>query len=210
MQNNTPVIALTFDDGPNTVLTPKVLDILEENDAVVTFFYVGENITEEAVPVMKRAVSLGCEIGNHSLTHAHMPDELTKEQIIEEVNITSQKIKAVLGKEPVFFRPPFFEYDEKMLEVIDKPFITGEGIDDWLPEVGEQERIDRVLSLAKDGAIILLHDFPGNECTMEALKSILPALKERGFKTVTVSQLFETKGKKPENGVVYTKVEGEG
>ena len=78
-----PMIALTFDDGPNTVITPRVLDILEENGAVGTFFLIAQNINPESAEMVRRAVSLGCDIENHSVTHSFM-DEMTPEAIRED------------------------------------------------------------------------------------------------------------------------------
>ena len=67
-----PIIALTFDDGPNTVITPQVLDILEENGAVGTFFLIAQNITPASAEMVRRAVAMGCDIENHSVTHGFM------------------------------------------------------------------------------------------------------------------------------------------
>ena len=92
-----PMIALTFDDGPNTVITPRVLDILEENGAVGTFFLIAQNINPESAEMVRRAVSLGCDIENHSVTHSFM-DEMTPETIREEVKTCSEKITAITGR----------------------------------------------------------------------------------------------------------------
>ena len=91
-----PFIALTFDDGPNTVITPQVLDTLEENGAVGTFFLIAQNITPESAEVVRRAVAMGCDIENHSVTHSFM-DEMTPEQIREEVKTCSEKITEITG-----------------------------------------------------------------------------------------------------------------
>ena len=78
---NKPVIALTFDDGPNTGTTCEVLDILEKYMVRASFFVVGNNITPETEGVIKRAYDLGCEINNHSKTHSVMPDLTSGEKI---------------------------------------------------------------------------------------------------------------------------------
>lgn len=72
-------VALSFDDGPNVVTTPKVLDVLEENDVPASFFVIGQNINDDSAEMMRRAVSLGCDIENHSWTHSQMP-QLSAEQ----------------------------------------------------------------------------------------------------------------------------------
>ena len=71
-------IALTFDDGPNTTITPQVLDLLQEYDIPGTFFLIGKNITPESAKIARRALEMGCEIENHSVTHSHM-NQMTAE-----------------------------------------------------------------------------------------------------------------------------------
>lgn len=201
------IIALSFDDGPNTVTTPKVLDVLAEHDVTASFFVIGNRITEESAQMMKRAVAQGCDVENHSWTHRRMP-MLTPEQIAWEIDTTSAVIEKYLGTRPTFFRPPYIAVDQKMHDVIDLTFICGEGCEDWVPEISAEERARRVIESAKDGNVILLHDMEGNQNTVDALQIIIPALKEQGFTFVTVPQLFEYKGVKPEahNGIVYTNV----
>ena len=121
-----PNIALTFDDGPNTVITPQVLDILEENGAVGTFFLIAQNITPESAEMVRRAVAMGCDIENHSVTHSFM-DEMSPEQIREEVKTCSEKITAITGRAPEFFRPPFIRVSQEMYDNIDLTFICGAG-----------------------------------------------------------------------------------
>lgn len=201
------IIALSFDDGPNTVTTPKVLDVLAEHDVTASFFVIGNRITEESAQMMKRAVAQGCDVENHSWSHRRMP-MLTPEQIAWEIDTTSAVIEKYLGTRPTFFRPPYIAVDQKMHDVIDLTFICGEGCEDWVPEISAEERARRVIESAKDGNVILLHDMEGNQNTVDALQIIIPALKEQGFTFVTVPQLFEYKGVKPEahNGIVYTNV----
>lgn len=192
MGETTKLIALTFDDGPNTSTSMEVLDLLEQYQVKASFFLIGELITEETIPVVQREISLGCEINNHSWTHSFM-NKMSKEEIEEEIHKTSEKIIEITGKEPRFFRPPYIEVNDLMYEVIDMPFICGQGAEDWVPEVSAEERIRHVLEQAQDGSIVLLHDLLGNVNTVEALKTIIPELKQRGFEFVTVSELFEQK-----------------
>jgi len=201
------IIALSFDDGPNLVTTPKVLDVLEKHGVPASFFVEGQYINDESAAMMKRAVSLGCDIENHSYSHSFMT-QLTEEQIKWEIDTTSALIEKYIGVKPIFFRPPYINVDQKMHDVIDLTFICGQGCEDWVPEVDAAERARRVIADAVDGNLVLLHDFVGNDNTVEALETIIPALKEQGFTFVTVPQLFEYKGIVPEahNGIVYTSV----
>ena len=198
-----PIIALTFDDGPNTVITPQVLDTLEENGAVGTFFLIAQNITPESAEVVRRAKAMGCDIENHSLTHGFM-NQMTVEQIRAEVQACTDRIVEITGEAPKFFRPPFIALSREMYDNIDLTFICGAGCEDWVPTVTAQERIDRVLANAEDGQIVLLHDMLWNQATADALKVIIPELKKRGFRFVTCAQLFEEKGVTPRRGWLYS------
>ena len=199
------LIALTFDDGPNTVITPRVLDILEENGAVGTFFLIAQNITPESAEVVRRAKAMGCDIENHSLTHGFM-DKMTVEEIRAEVQACTDRIVEITGTEPKFFRPPFIAVNRAMYDNIGLTFICGAGCEDWVPTVTAQQRAERVLANAEDGQIVLLHDMQWNQYTVEALKVIVPELKKRGFRFVTCAQLFEEKGVTPQHGWLYSNV----
>ena len=200
-------VALSFDDGPNTVTTPKVLDVLETNGVTASFFVEGQNIDEASSASMLRAISLGCDIQNHSWSHRPMAD-LAPGEMSDEIDRTSALIRQYTGTEPTFFRAPFISVSDTMHEVIGLPFICGQGCDDWVPEVSAAQRAQTLLDTLQDGNIVLLHDFEGNDNTVEALKILIPELKKRGFRFVTVPQLFEKKGITPEphSGVVWSNV----
>ena len=198
-------IALTFDDGPNTVITPQVLDLLEEYDALASFFLIAQNITPESADVVRRAKAMGCEIENHSLTHGHM-DTMTEEEIRSEVKACTEMITEITGEAPKYFRPPFIDVSREMYDNIDLTFICGVGCEDWVPTVTAEQRAERVLANAEDGQIVLLHDMQWNQATVDALKVILPELKNRGFEFVTVSRLFKEKNVTPQKGWLYSNV----
>lgn len=185
--------ALTFDDGPNMTVTPLMLDVLESFSAHATFFVVGQNINGENSAVMRRAVSLGCEIGNHSWTHSKM-DEMDEATVRDEIVRTSDAIEAAVGKRPAFFRPPYFITSELLFRVAGMPLVGGIGCLDWEADVPAERRAGMIINQVHDGSVCLLHDFTGNEATVTALKSILPALEDKGYSFVTVSELFALKG----------------
>ena len=198
-------IALTFDDGPNTVITPQVLDILEEHGIVGTFFLIANNITPESAEMVRRAQKMGCDIENHSVTHGFM-DKMTVEQIREEVAECTRQIVEITGRRPMFFRPPFISLSQEMFDNIDLTFICGSGCEDWVPTVSAEERACRTLENAKDGEIVLLHDMQWNMPTVEALKTIIPELKARGFTFHTVADLFRSCGVTPVRNRLYSNV----
>ncbi len=201
----TKYIALTFDDGPNTHTTPKVLDILEEYDAKASFFLIGDKITEDSAVVMKRAYAMGCEINSHSRTHAHMT-EMTEAEIRAEMAYVDDYVFSVTGDYPQFFRPPYLEVNQTMYDAIDIPFITGYSSGDSAADATAETIAEKVLSIAKDGAIVLMHDYWGNDRTVEALGTILPELTAQGYEFVTVSELFAIKGEIPEEDCCYYEV----
>lgn len=196
------LVALTFDDGPTIGITDQVLDVLQENGVVASFFLIGQQITDETRYLVKRAHDMGCSIENHSKTHQSMPKQ-SRQEIVEEIQYTTDLIEEITGEKPEFFRPPFIDYDQKMYDLIDLGFICGYGCEDWLPSVTAQERIDRVLHDANPGFIILLHDMTDNTNTVEAIKTIIPELKKQGYEFVTVRDLFQKSGIKPQRNVIY-------
>lgn len=201
------VIALTFDDGPDAVSTKMILDIFEENNARASFFLIGNNITESNADIVRREVELGCEVNSHSLTHSYM-NQMSADEIKAEMEETDEKIKAITGVAPRFFRPPYIAVNDTMFENIDKPFINGIGCNDWDNNVSAEQIAESVLAQAEDGAIILLHDGGSNFRTAEALKTIVPELQAQGYELVTVSELFHAKGVEPqEDGILYSRAE---
>lgn len=198
-------IALTFDDGPNTDTTPRVLEKLKKYGIPGSFFLVGNNITDESAKVSRAAFEYGCEICSHSRSHSAMP-ELTAEEIRAEIEFTDGKIKEITGAAPSFFRPPYIAVNDVMLDVIDKVFIAGIGAEDWLDEVTAEMRAVKILAQAKNGSIILLHDMQGNSKTVAALDLIIPALLNDGYEFLTVSGLFAAEGIGPKRGIIYSNV----
>lgn len=197
------IAALTFDDGPNTVTTPQVLDVLEKHGVPATFFVCGDNITPESAEVMRRAVRLGCDIENHSRTHSDMT-KLSRGEILAEISFTSDAVERAVGRRPRFFRPPYISYNRLMFDSIDLTFIQGIGAEDWLDEVSAEERFRRIMAQVRDGTVILLHDMEGNFRTVNALDMLIPALLDEGYELVTVSELFERSGVVPQKNKIYT------
>lgn len=189
-------ISLTFDDGPNLGddhTMNDMLDLLEKNNVVGSFFLIGNKINDENAKVIKRAFDMGCDIENHSWTHPAMP-ELTKEEMIEEYEKCDQAIIKITGKKPEFFRPPYIAVNDLMHQVIPTPFIQGHGCKDWEPDVSAEERIKMLEEGTKDGVLYLLHVMEANINTLKALEYLIPKLKKDGYTFVTVPEMFRIKG----------------
>lgn len=203
------VIALTFDDGPNTGTTTEVLDILEKHQVTASFFLIGNNIDDESAKVVKRAYDLGCEINNHSRSHGSM-DKMTAEEIKAEYDYVDERVLEITGEHTKFFRPPYIAVGGVMWENIDVPFISGIGCNDWDDKVTAEMRVSAIMKNVKDGCIILMHDMQGNRMTVEAIDELIPKLKSEGYRFTTVSGLFEAKGIEPVTEMVYSNVTQQG
>lgn len=204
------IVALTFDDGPDNALTALVLDKLDKYEVPATFFMVGSKINDSTKDTVKRVVDSGHEIGNHSWSYSDMAN-MTKEEILTSVNNTTAEIEKYSGKKPLFFRPPNLSTSPVMFEAIDLTFASGIVGYDWDQTKTAEDRAKSVLDSVKDGSIILLHDVqPLPHPTPEALDIIIPKLLEDGYKFVTLSELFRTKGVElsPTDNKMYVTVSG--
>lgn len=201
----TKLIALTFDDGPNTTTTNDVLDILDEYNAKASFFLIGNNINDESAKSVRRAYDMGCEIGNHSKSHPNM-GAMSAEEIKAEVGYVNEKVYDITGEYPKYFRPPFIDTSQTMYENIDMPFICGIDCQDYMENVTAEQRADYILNGARDGVIVLLHDAAGNSQTVDALRIAMPKLVEQGYEFVTLTELFERQNETPKEDMIYTYV----
>ena len=188
------LIALTFDDGPSDV-TPRVLDVLAAHGRRSTFFVLGRSVPGRE-HMLQRAVTEGHELGNHLFSHTH-PGWLEDAELLEELERTSALIERATAVRPRLVRPPYGEDSERVAAIA-----AGIGLEptvlwtvdpkDWRPS--EPQRLaEHVLRAARPGAIVDLHDGGGTDATAEALGLLLPALAERGYLAVTVSELLATR-----------------
>ena len=194
-----PMIALTFDDGPNSATTNRILDILEENNSVATFFVVSRRI-EKDTETLKRMDSLGNQIGNHTANHKDLT-KISSEQIKTEVDIVNDKLKKAIGKEASIVRAPYGATNDNVKASVEYPLIMW-NVDtkDWKSK--DAKAIEKeVLGKVKDGDIVLMHDLYGS--TADACEVIIPKLIEQGYQLVTVEELFYYKGIELKNGNKY-------
>ncbi|WP_312115429.1 polysaccharide deacetylase family protein [Brevibacillus reuszeri] len=190
------MIALTFDDGPNQLYTPQILDVLKQYGAKSTFFVNGNQV-KKFPELVRRQVREGHELGNHTTNHGKIW-KMTKEQILQEIAGTEEAIISATGqKPPKLFRPPSGYIDPTVVSVVKDAgysyVLWSFHLDtqDWKrPGVGKI--VSKVVNGARRGNIVLFHDHGGNrKQTVRALKRILPILKKRGYRFVTVSELVQ-------------------
>ena len=194
------LIALTFDDGPHAVCTPRLLEGLARRGVHATFFLIGRQAADQPELVQQMDLA-GHQIGLHTYDHVLLTS-LTPAEVTGQMERSRQALSALLGHEDFFVRPPYGITNAAVRARISAPLILW-SIDpkDW--EVQDASRIVRcVTSQAKDGDIILLHDiFP---TSVDAALEIVDVLQGEGFRFVTVEQLFALRGIQPENGVAYS------
>ncbi len=197
VSTNKKAISLTFDDGPHPVFTPMILNLLKENNSKSTFFVLGKNA--EIYPEIIRQINDdGHQIGNHTYSHFDLTKVSTK-TIRKEFEKTQKIIFEITGKKPSVFRPPYGYYNDEVIKVSKesgyKTILWSPKQDPWdWNHPGVEKIIKKVLSNAKRGDIVLLHDcVEGKSETYEALKIIIPNLKKQGYELVTVSELLKLK-----------------
>jgi peptidoglycan/xylan/chitin deacetylase (PgdA/CDA1 family) len=185
-----PYIALTFDDGPNATLTPKLLDLLAARHLKATFFVVGQNAADHP-DILKRAVREGHEIANHSWSHPNL-GKMSDDAVRRELQKTDDAITAAIGKRPTLLRPPYGSITARQKKWIHEEFgyrIIIWDVDplDW-KRPGPSVVTARILKETKAGSIVLAHDI--HPPTIEAMPRTFDQLIEKGFKSVTVTELL--------------------
>lgn len=196
------LIALTFDDGPDATTTLQILDLLAKYDAKATFFVVGRR-AERFPDVVKREALEGHEIANHTYTHMYFNRKVSASAIAGELEKTSNTLTELTGQKCRWFRPPGGFYNDTVVRVAKERGYTlilwswHQDTRDWIsPGVGKIVR--KVLNNARNGDIVLLHDHvSGANQTVAALGQILPELRDRGYRMVTVSELLRHKRSQP-------------
>jgi peptidoglycan-N-acetylglucosamine deacetylase len=208
-------VAITFDDGPDPTYTPRILDILKQEQAPATFFLIGMQ-AQKYPGLARRIYDEGHTIGNHTFTHPDISDLSPRYMKTVELNLTEMLFVSKLGVKPLFFRPPYSidqepDVGEQVvpLETVQAFGYTTIGSkidpDDWQKGRTADQIVSEVLRQAQTeatrgcetrpplycGNIILLHDGGGDrKATIQALPLIIEGLRQHGFQIVAVEQLI--------------------
>ncbi|MEI6481635.1 MAG: polysaccharide deacetylase family protein [Candidatus Saccharibacteria bacterium] len=179
-------VALTFDDGPDRIHTPALLDVLKKHKAHASFFLIGNKIAGRE-EIVRRIAAEGHDIGNHSWAHPNMT-KLTTGQIDAEFNQTQVAIANTGVPAPRMFRPPYGKQNALVASRIPVPRILW-NVDphDWASHTPEQITAD-VLKNVRNGSIVVMHDtydITGESRAIEELS--------KSYKLVTVSKLLSIK-----------------
>ncbi len=181
-------IAISFDAAWGSEYTEGILDILDKNDIKTTFFLVGFWV-EKHGDLVKEMQSRGHDVENHSSSHPHM-SKLSKEQIAQELNNTGNKIYEITGERPFLFRPPFGDYNNRLIETAkENGYYTIQwDVDslDW-KELGVEQVVDRVTRNIEKGSIVLFHN--NAKYVLDYLPLVIEKVKAEGYEIVPISEL---------------------
>lgn len=200
---NKPMIALTFDDGPNKKTTLPILDILKEYNSAATFFVLGNRVSDNG-DILKRMIEEGSEIGNHSFNHKELT-KLSPPELTEQIQKTQNAVLESTGKSPKLIRPTYGSFNDDLKSGVNMPLILW-SVDtlDWKSRDAKKVT-NHVLENVKDGDIILMHDI--YESTAEATITLVPKLIQMGYQLVTVSELYEARGETLKAGEIYSHIQ---
>lgn len=193
-----PMVALTFDDGPYTPVTGKILKVLKKYDARATFFVVGNRVPQYE-DIVKQAYEQGNEIATHTHNHANLT-KLSRKGIKSEMNKSKKVIKDAIGCSYSTLRPPGGSINDTMRSVIKVPMIYWSvDTEDWKSR--EAKSVLSECTVIQDGDIVLMHDLYSS--TADAVKKLVPRLVKEGYQLVTVDELLYYKGINAKGGKVY-------
>ena len=181
-------VAISFDAAWGADKTQQIIDVLKQYDAGATFFLVGFWV--DKYPEMVKAIDqAGFEIGTHSNTHPDMA-KISQENIAKELDISTEKIKAITGKEVTLFRPPYGSYNNQLISACNQRNLIPIQWDvdslDW-KGLSATEITKRVVTKVENGSIILMHNNADN--VVDALKMVLERLTNDGYQITSVGQL---------------------
>lgn len=188
-------VALTFDDGPDQIYTPKILDVLKREHAKATFFLLGSQV-ERHPGMVRRILQEGHAIGNHSFDHRDLA-RLSASDLTREVNQTDWQIYRSSGLHTHWFRAPYGSVNQDVLNQLGR---MGYHVINWTVDSNDWRSLSalqvkkNVLQHIVPGAIILQHCAGGDKeiltGTVQALPIIIRTLRRQGYELVTIPELL--------------------
>jgi peptidoglycan/xylan/chitin deacetylase (PgdA/CDA1 family) len=184
-----PVVALTFDDGPDPETTPRILDTLKQEGVRATFFVVGTKLKQHP-ELAQRIAREGHALGCHSYDHQRQTD-LTEEQVWRQIR-DCQVLARRAGVELVAYRPPYLAENATVRRAVQRwrvPLVMATVLGEPPPPCDDRRWVYRYARRARNGSILLLHDtYPH---TADALPDLIRLLKARGYRFATIPEMVE-------------------
>ena len=189
VQRDDKVLSISFDASWGADKTLSILDILDEHGVKTTFFLVGGWV-DKYPDMVKEIAARGHEIGNHSDTHPHM-SQLSESAIKDELRIMSDKVEKLTGVRPTLFRPPYGDYNNRVIEVA-----RAEGYEcvqwsidslDW-KDRGTEDIIKQCTYRVDNGDIVLFHNDSND--IVNALPTVIKHYQGLGYTIIPVSELL--------------------
>lgn len=184
-------VYLTFDDGPNPEVTPRILDILKMNDVRATFYLIGQRVEKE-MDLVRRMHDDGHELGNHSYSHVNF-QTLSFEEQKQQIEKGDEILAAIDGRESHSFRPPWGKFSIGMLRIMSS---RAQPIGYWSYDSMDylREGPDSIVGRFESnplvgGEILLFHD--DYEESVSAIEKLIPRWKDAGFEMCTMCDLHE-------------------
>ena len=207
------LLSFTFDDAPSRQLENLLAVFAGFNEqnpdckATATVFCNGYLFDETSAHTLSMSLALGWELGNHSYSHPDLTT-LGLETLREEIEKTDEILYKLDGKKTHLFRPPYGRYDDALRKACPTPIVNWT-IDtlDW-SGTSVDDIVEQVLTQKADGSIVLMHDNCPN--TVEALKILLPKLKDEGYQVVSLSALAKMHQCALKQGSVYIRARKNG
>ena len=197
-----PFVALTFDDGPRASTTTTLLDGLAQRGVHATFFVVGENV-EGNEELLRRMDREGHQIGLHTYHHKVLA-QLNAADFYAEVDALRDTLTELLGEKQFVLRPPYGMMNAATQDRAGAPIILWSvDPEDW-SDRDTARQVALIVEQAQDGDIILLHDIYSS--SVDTALQVVDALMAKGFRFVTVDELFAVRGVEAENGRVYKRL----
>lgn len=196
------LVALTFDDGPSPATTPRLLDILKEQQVPATFFELGSLVKRNAW-ITQRALKEGHEIASHTMWHQNLA-RLSAGAVQSDVGEANAAFVEAIGYVPELVRPPYGSINGETWKYFGGATMISWSVDtlDWKYR-NTGSILSNLVNQISDGGIVLMHDI--HATSVDAVPSVIAKLREMGYEFVTVSELIRMRGAELEPSKMYAK-----
>lgn len=196
-------VALTFDDGPDSTLTPKLVNDLKSANATATFFEMGQKVQADGGALARMVTQDGFPVESHTWSHEDLPAIMQNHHERQQINDTGNVIGSATGLPVNFVRPPHGAADEASRTYIGEQTgaaIAMYGVDsyDWSNGATSSSLTRKIMSQIEPGSIVLMHDIHPH--TVAAVPNVISKLGKQGYRFVTIPELT---GEYPRAGTIY-------